>query len=66
MSFVYTQVNDSVAGSVADEENTVIDSPVALPAGDKKVAWLHLSGKPTQDMHAETVGKVTVRLGGDT
>ena len=66
VSFVYTQVNDSVAGSVADEENTVIDSPVALPAGDKKVAWLHLSGKPTQDMHAETVGKVTVRLGGDT
>lgn len=41
-------------------------SPVALPAGDKKYAWLCLSGKPERELNAETIGKVTVRLGGNT
>lgn len=65
VSFVYTQVDDSVAGSFADEQGADIETPVALPAGDKKYAWLNLNGKPKRDMNAETVGRVTVYLGGN-
>ena len=66
VSFVYTQDNDAVEGSFADEDGAAIESPVALPAGDKKYAWLCLSGKPERELNAETIGKVTVRLGGNT
>lgn len=65
VSFVYTQEDDSVAGSFADEQGADIETPVALPAGDKKYAWLNLNGKPKRDMNAETVGRVTVYLGGN-
>lgn len=66
VSFVYTQDNNAVEGSFADEDGAAIESPVALPAGDKKYAWLCLSGKPERELNAETIGKVTVRLGGNT
>lgn len=65
VSFVYTQEDDSVAGSFADEQGADIETPVALPAGNKKYAWLNLNGKPKRDMNAETVGRVTVYLGGN-
>ena len=64
--FDYSQINDSVDGRFADQNGAAIESPVALPVGDKKYARLFLSGKPKQDLDAVTVGTVTVRLGGNT
>ena len=66
VSFVYAQINDSVGGHFADEDGAAIDSSVSLPAHNKTYARLLLSGKPDKDMNAETVGTVTVYLGGNT
>ncbi len=65
LSFVYTQVDNAIEGSFADDNGVDIESPVALPSGNTRYAWLHLSGRPNRDMNAETVGTVTVRLGGN-
>lgn len=65
VEFIYTMAEGStVGGSFMSSEKAAMESPVALAAGEKKYAWLRLTGKPEHDMQDETVGTVTVRLGG--
>ncbi len=64
--FTYAKAENSpVEGSFVDSNKTAAMETMALPVGEKKFAWLILSGKPDRDMQGETVGTVTVRLGGD-
>lgn len=65
VSFVYTPLADFVNGSFEDETGAAIESPAALPAGDRKYARLRLDGKPQQDTDAAVIGTVTVYIGGD-
>lgn len=63
--FVYDKVAGSDAeGTFEDERGAVIDAPAALPAGETKRIRLLLTGRPEKYMESETVGTVTVRLGG--
>ncbi len=66
VSFAYTQVNRSVSGRFTDENGADISLPVALPVNNRKTARLLLFGKPERDLDAETVGTVTVCIGGNT
>lgn len=64
--FTYAKAeNSTVEGSFVDSNKTAAMETMTLPVGEKKFAWLLLSGKPDRDMQGETVGTVTVRLGGD-
>ena len=66
--FTYEKANtdSAVEGSFVDDTNAPVEGPLAVAVGEKKYAWLLLSGKPEHDMQGETVGTVTVRLGGTT
>lgn len=68
VSFIYAKSDDNSAvdGRFANEQGSDIEGFAALPVGDKKYARLLLSGKPEHSMSAETVGTVTVCLGGNT
>ncbi len=68
VELVYAKADpaSTVEGSFVDSEKAAIESPLAVAVAEKKYAWLVLSGKPERDMRGETVGTVTVRLGGDT
>ena len=62
VSYGYTQTNTEVAGDFKDSGGNPITNPVSLPAGEKKYAWLTLTGKPTEDLTDATLGTVTVTL----
>ncbi len=68
VELVYAKADpaSTVEGSFVDDANAPMESPLTVAVDDKKYAWLVLSGKPEHDMQSETVGTVTVRLGGDT
>lgn len=60
--FTYAKAeNSTVEGSFVDSDKAAMET-MALPVGDKKFAWLLLSGKPEHDMQGETVGTVTVTV----
>ncbi len=63
VQFEYTQTNTAVNGSFSIETEQ-LTAPVALPVGEEKKIRLTLSGKPSSEMTGETLGTVTVTIGG--
>lgn len=68
ISFTYTKTDQTSAvnGSFTDRNENAQNSSSALPPGGKKYTLLHLSGKPKRNMDNETIGTVTVYIGGST
>ena len=63
VQFDYTKKNTAVSASFSDGTADVT-APVSLPTGTQKQIWLTLSGKPSAPMSGETLGTVTVKIGG--
>ena len=65
VSYGYTQDNIMVSGGFITDGEVPVTTPVDLPAGEDKSAWLVLDGKPNETMYKEVLGSVTVTIGGD-
>ena len=65
VSYGYTQDNSMVSGGFITDGAVPVNTPVDLPAGEDKSAWLVLDGKPNETMYKKVLGSVTVTIGGD-
>ena len=63
-TFIFNQKKKENSGSFTDDTNAVIES-VNIPKDQFKKVYLHLYGKPAQKLNAETIGSVTVKIGGE-
>ena len=57
--FTYGAVQPEITGSFSGGER------VALGAGQQETVYLHLEGKPVEDLDHQVIGRVTVRIGGE-
>ena len=62
ISFAYTQTNESISGSFESGGSAVTD--ISLPVSGTRAVRLVLTGTPDRALSNETIGTVTVRLGG--
>ena len=62
VSFAYTQTNGSISGSFESGGSAVTD--ISLPVSGTRAVRLVLTGTPDGALSNETIGTVTVRLGG--
>ncbi len=64
VQFEYTATNTAVSASFSVEAEP-LTAPVALPVGEEKKIRLTLNGKPNAKMDGQTIGAVTVKIGGE-
>lgn len=64
VSYSYSPVMAGITGSFTDGSNVIV-SPVTVSPEETKYAWILLDGKPSTGMTDQTLGTVTVVLGGE-
>ena len=65
VSYQYSPAVTTVSGRFSGDDGNFIDAPVALAQGEEKKAYLALTGRPSSDFTAGTLGTVTVTIGGE-
>ena len=65
VSYLYSPSVTTVSGRFSGDDGNFIDAPVALVRGEERKAYLALTGRPSSDFTAGTLGTVTVTIGGE-
>lgn len=63
-TFGYESYREEISGSLTDGTNTIND-PVEIAIGQSQTVYLHLFGKPTDNLSNIKIGTVTVTIGGE-